>query len=201
MTSAPDAACAASRREWIAVAGIRIIGTRGLRALTHRAVDQEAGLPQGSTSYYARTRAELIALIADELGTRAERTIEELGPLDSRRLSQGRQETIDIVATQVADLAQVMSEDMTAQRARYALLLELSPEDPAWSALHGPARVREAVLNLAEEALSQLDIYDTSGRARELLALVDGLLFGHVVTGTPAPLAAVITAYLRGISL
>jgi hypothetical protein len=34
----------------------------GLRRLTHRAVDQAAGLPPGTTSNYARTRAALLTL-------------------------------------------------------------------------------------------------------------------------------------------
>ncbi|WP_410673227.1 TetR/AcrR family transcriptional regulator [Amycolatopsis sp. cmx-4-68] len=33
-----------------------------MRGLTHRAVDRAAGLPVGSTSYYARTRAALLEL-------------------------------------------------------------------------------------------------------------------------------------------
>lgn len=197
MTSAPDTAT--SRRDRIADAGIRIIGDRGLRALTHRAVDQEAGLPQGSTSYYAPKRAELIALIADALGARAEQAIEELRPLDPDRLPEGCDEAIDVVAAQVADLAQVMAKDVPVQRARYALLLELSPEDPAWSALSGPARVREAVLGLAEAALGRLGVRDASGRAWELLALVDGLLLRQVVTAGPAPLQPVVQAFIRGL--
>ncbi|MEU1711986.1 hypothetical protein AB0E52_00395 [Micrococcus luteus] len=199
MTSVPDTA--ASRRDRIAAAGIRIIATQGLRALTHRAVDHEAGLPQGSTSYYARTRAELIELIADALGARAERAIERLRPLDPGQLPERRDEAIDVVAAQVADLVQVMAEDVPAQRARYALLLELSPEDPAWSTLSGPAGVREAVLSLAGDALGRLGVRDASGRAQELLALVDGLLFTHLVTDTTAPVASVTWAYLSGLRL
>ncbi|MEU0936646.1 TetR/AcrR family transcriptional regulator [Embleya sp. NPDC005971] len=39
---------------------IRLLVERGMRGLTHRAVDESAGLPPGSTSYYARTRAALL---------------------------------------------------------------------------------------------------------------------------------------------
>jgi DNA-binding transcriptional regulator YbjK len=45
----------------IADAGLRLIARDGLRGLTHRAVDAEAGLPVGSTSYYLRKRDDLIA--------------------------------------------------------------------------------------------------------------------------------------------
>ncbi|MEU5788266.1 TetR family transcriptional regulator [Micromonospora purpureochromogenes] len=44
----------------IADAGLRLIAREGLRGLTHRAVDAEAGLPVGSTSYYFRKRDDLV---------------------------------------------------------------------------------------------------------------------------------------------
>ena len=50
------------RREVIGDAAIEVIAASGMRGLTHRAVDQAAGLPAGSTSYYARTRAALLSL-------------------------------------------------------------------------------------------------------------------------------------------
>ncbi len=43
-------------------AAIEVIAAEGMRGLTHRAVDRAAGLPVGSTSYYARTRAALLEL-------------------------------------------------------------------------------------------------------------------------------------------
>jgi len=43
-------------------AAIEVIAAEGMRGLTHRAVDRAAGLPPGSTSYYARTRAALLEL-------------------------------------------------------------------------------------------------------------------------------------------
>ncbi|MGB3330861.1 MAG: hypothetical protein WBA46_17995, partial [Thermomicrobiales bacterium] len=54
-------------------AGLRIVAQAGMRGLTHRAVDREAGVPAGTTSNYARTRAELVGA----LGTRS---FERLAP-------------------------------------------------------------------------------------------------------------------------
>ncbi|MBE1498361.1 DNA-binding transcriptional regulator YbjK [Amycolatopsis lexingtonensis] len=50
------------RLEVIADTAIEVIAADGMRGLTHRAVDRAAGLPAGSTSYYARTRAALLSL-------------------------------------------------------------------------------------------------------------------------------------------
>lgn len=43
-------------------AAIAVLAGHGARGLTHRAVDQAAGLPPGTTSNYARTRAALLTL-------------------------------------------------------------------------------------------------------------------------------------------
>ncbi|GGK15255.1 TetR family transcriptional regulator [Pilimelia terevasa] len=56
-----------SRAARLGDAAIEVIAARGLRGLTHRAVDAAAGLPAGSTSYYARTRLALLELVCDRL--------------------------------------------------------------------------------------------------------------------------------------
>ncbi|GHJ48226.1 hypothetical protein Cs7R123_55680 [Catellatospora sp. TT07R-123] len=55
------------RRQQILDAAIAVLGTRGLRALTHRAVDAQAGLPEGSTSNGYRTRDALVGAVLDRL--------------------------------------------------------------------------------------------------------------------------------------
>jgi tetracycline repressor-like protein len=46
----------------VADAAITVLADHGARGITHRAVDQAAGLPPGTTSNYARTRSALLAL-------------------------------------------------------------------------------------------------------------------------------------------
>ncbi|WP_369207396.1 TetR/AcrR family transcriptional regulator [Streptomyces sp. PU-14G] len=55
------------RSELIADTAIGLLAERGLRGLTHRAVDEAAGLPQGSTSNLARTRAALLQTVVERL--------------------------------------------------------------------------------------------------------------------------------------
>jgi AcrR family transcriptional regulator len=67
MAIAPSA-----RTRQIGDAAIAVLAEHGARGLTHRAVDQAAGLPPGTTSNYARTRAALLTLALtriDELDT------------------------------------------------------------------------------------------------------------------------------------
>ncbi len=52
-----------TRSELLADAGLSVLASQGMRGLTHRAVDAEAGVPQGTCSNYFRTRELLIAAL------------------------------------------------------------------------------------------------------------------------------------------
>jgi DNA-binding transcriptional regulator YbjK len=62
---APDAASepVTGRRRLLLDAAVTVVAGGGLRALTHRAVDAAAGVPQGSTSTYYRTRIALLSAL------------------------------------------------------------------------------------------------------------------------------------------
>lgn len=57
-------------------AAVVVVGRGGLRALTHRAVDAEAGLPQGSCSAYLRTRSALHAALGEFVEARLRADVE-----------------------------------------------------------------------------------------------------------------------------
>lgn len=56
-----------NRKETLLDAAIGVLGERGMRALTHRAVDAEAGVAAGSTSNYFPTREALFEAIVDRV--------------------------------------------------------------------------------------------------------------------------------------
>jgi DNA-binding transcriptional regulator YbjK len=56
-----------NRRERLLDAAIQVLGERGMRALTHRAVDAEAGVGAGSTANYFPTRESLLEAIVDRV--------------------------------------------------------------------------------------------------------------------------------------
>lgn len=58
------------RETQIIDAAIRVLGSGGARAVTHRSVDAAAGVPDGSTSNYFRTRQSLIAAIVSRFAER-----------------------------------------------------------------------------------------------------------------------------------
>lgn len=57
----------ARRREKLLDAAIRVLGERGVRALTHRAVDAEADVAIGSTTNYFPTREALFVAVVERV--------------------------------------------------------------------------------------------------------------------------------------
>lgn len=176
------------RRGQLADAAITLIARDGLRALTHRAVDDELGLPAGSTSYYARTRQALIDLVVQEL---ASRTTLALSSLPRFR------PTPEGVATAVAAVSDALLADPRNQRARVALLL-----DPAVAGaggnLGGSSLVRPVIQSDVEQALAAMGVDQPAERAVEALTLIDGLLIQRAVRGNAINTYGVVLAYLRG---
>ncbi|MYW06852.1 TetR family transcriptional regulator [Streptomyces sp. SID2563] len=72
MTARPTGS---DRAELIADAALALLAERGMRGLTHRAVDERAGLPQGSTSNHARTRQALLETAVRRLAEREARVL------------------------------------------------------------------------------------------------------------------------------
>ena len=105
------------RREHIGDAGVGLIARDGVHALTHLQVDTEAGLPRGSTSYYARTRRDLLALVVNRLSEGSQADIDDL----EIPASVSRQEAAEIFV----GVLEHMARRADAQAARGALLFEL----------------------------------------------------------------------------
>ena len=54
-----------ARRRQILDAAVTVLATQGWRGLTHRAIDRAAGLAEGSSSAYYRSRSALQSAMAD----------------------------------------------------------------------------------------------------------------------------------------
>lgn len=111
MSPGPD------RRTVLLDAALEIVGTQGMRALTHRAVDAAAAVPAGSTSNYFRTREALILGIVERFIAR-ERAM-ATGPGDRIDPSP------DGVAAALGRFAhRALGPDRAVTLARYAILVE-----------------------------------------------------------------------------
>ncbi|MEU4163553.1 TetR family transcriptional regulator [Actinoplanes sp. NPDC026670] len=59
-----------SRQEELLDAAIGVLGSQGVRALTHRAVDAAAGMPLGSAANYFKTKDALISAVVERFAER-----------------------------------------------------------------------------------------------------------------------------------
>jgi DNA-binding transcriptional regulator YbjK len=66
------------RQRTLLAAAVQVLARSGLRGLTHRAVDSQAGLPQGSCSAYTRTRLALLTRLTEYVAGHFARDIEQL---------------------------------------------------------------------------------------------------------------------------
>ncbi|MGN6332391.1 MAG: TetR/AcrR family transcriptional regulator [Motilibacteraceae bacterium] len=167
------------RRRRIADAGIWIVAEQGVRSLTHRAVDRRLGLPAGSTSFYARTRRALLALLADELAARARTEFNGSGLGPPTPDSDG---DADMDLEGVADgISRFVDQMLTEHRhdiaARYALALEVRDDDEL------RARLAAATFSVpaAEGLMRALRVREPVGAAADLVSLLEGLLLDHVL--------------------
>jgi len=187
-----------SRRADIADAAIRTLARDGMRGLTHRAVDRAAGLPEGSASYYFRTRQALL-----------QATVERLAELDSTDL----RDSTGIPALPGLDLdaftgaaTWIVESWLTTGRerqlARYELALEATRRPELRQALvaSGTA-IRAPVAGWFAAA----GVREPGQRAADFVAFLDGLLFDQIAGAgsrelTTADLRATIRALLAAVT-
>lgn len=187
------------RRELVANCAIRIISRDGLRALTHRAVDHEAGIPQGSTSHQARTRLALIELVVDTLAERAIADATHAAgalsavPQGERRLS------VTELAGVVAALVEKLSDRRDDMKARYALILELDDVPTLRAKLTTQSEVHAISREITSSLLTSADLSNSDEQIEELISLTDSLVFTRTLTHGTTSLKSILTTYLRGV--
>lgn len=164
-----------SRREALLDAAITVLGTGGARALTHRAVDQAAGVPPGSTSNHFRTRHALLAGIAARLVERDHEDLSRLGVFPAAS-------TLDeLVRITQAWIDHALGPDRTRTAARYALFLEAADD----ASLQGPLRqARGALVDWVADVLSRLSD-DPQRDAPLLMDWVDGVVLHQLAMPRP----------------
>ncbi|MEV4438715.1 TetR/AcrR family transcriptional regulator [Streptomyces sp. NPDC049577] len=184
-----------ARLQLIADTALALLVERGMRGLTHRAVDEAAGLPLGSTSNHARTRAALLEAAVRRL---AEREAEVLTPTEMPGPEAGPDTLADALALAVH---RSLADQRELLIARYELALEATrrPElrkiyDEAGQQFRAPLI---AMMTAAGSAEPQR-------HALSLLGWIEGTLFVHAAGAAhgkpagPEELRAGVRELLRG---
>ncbi len=177
------------RRTGILDGALRVLAEQGMRGLTHRAVDGAAGLPAGSTSYYFRSRAALVAGCVERLLELDLRIEAAAAPAVS-----GPDELVEALVGVGVSMA-------TGQRyrtlARYELSLAAAREPDLRAAL---VRGGDAVRQVVAQAVGGAGLPDPQRTADELAATLDGLVFTAMLRGPhdPGELAGWLRTALTG---
>ncbi|MEV5408965.1 TetR family transcriptional regulator C-terminal domain-containing protein [Thermopolyspora sp. NPDC052614] len=159
------------RAELIADTAIALLAERGMRGLTHRAVDEAAGLPPGSTSNLARTRAALLEL-----------TLTRMTELEFARIAAiGAPETAPDLDALAAMMAEFTHLQLTAGRvatvARYELALEATRRPELRKVYDEAGR---SYRRMAADLLAAAGSADPVRHGHQLVAFLDGLLFDAI---------------------
>ncbi len=177
MTRKATAASAASenrslRRQAICGAALDLAATGGNRAITHHAIDDRLGIARGSTSYYYRTRQELLEAAIEHLATTSRQAFHSAlaVPDDCNAPLEGAAELI------AGQLDLLLGDRRRDALARYALAADTAGNEELRRAL----AVCLFSLPAAEELLKSLGALDPNQAARDLISLLEGLLFDRL---------------------
>ncbi|WP_326568654.1 TetR/AcrR family transcriptional regulator [Amycolatopsis rhabdoformis] len=141
-------------------AAVEVIAAEGMRGLTHRAVDRAAGLPAGSTSYYARTRLALLEL-----------AMARMVELDQAVIDPDARDLAEVLA---ATVHAAITVGRTRMLARYEFALEATRRPELRAAYDaGGVEIRRLCVTLLGAAGST----DPERHTRVLLNWLDGAIF------------------------
>jgi DNA-binding transcriptional regulator YbjK len=161
-----------ARAELIADAALRLLAERGMRGLTHRAVDEAAGLPQGSTSNYARTRQALLEAAVRRL---AEREAAVLTPDEMPVPDGGTRGLVDALAPA---LHRYLTRHRELLVSRYELALEATRRPELREFYDATGSQFRAPLNALMAAAGSPE---PERHALSLVAWCEGLMFSCAV--------------------
>jgi DNA-binding transcriptional regulator YbjK len=157
------------RRNALADAAIEVLGTAGIHKLSHRAVDERAGLPAGTAANYFPRRDDLITAAAERVG---ELHMAEMAAAD--RTAAAAPAGPDALAALIgASLYDAAARHRTRYLAAYELALE-STRQPALAAAMSRLGAGALETTLAEHR--SLGLPTTPEQAQALVALYNGTL-------------------------
>lgn len=168
---------------------MELLGTQGLRALTHARVDAAAGVPKGSASNYFRTRAALMAGVVEYI-------------VDQEMAGQDAPEALPDTVEGLVGLLAGMVEQLTSTfrvrtTARYVLFLEGSHD----AAVQGPLLAGRARFRaLAEAGMAAVGAADPAAAATAVMAMGEGLIIHRIAVDPDAPVRAAIDGVVRAFS-
>jgi DNA-binding transcriptional regulator YbjK len=193
------------RRRDLCDAAIHLLAHDGAKGLSHLKVDRQAGVPDGTTSFYFRTRSALLRAVAERLAELDLATLQAVadgpdGP--DGRLSQPSPSRLSQVVIQAGDEPQ-----LSRTKARYELTMQAT-RDPAVAAIlqqatDGFTKLHREILVQLMPRGAELDPAVVEDLSNVTLTFINGLLLrfahGDRIIDTPEQLDAILTAIATGV--
>lgn len=175
-----------SNRERSLSAAVDLLGTEGLRALTHARVDDRAGLPKGTTSNYFRTRAALFSGVADWM-------VQQEAPVVGEAMKpESAAELVDELC-KIFEFLTGPSRVMTT--ARMVLRVEASHDAQLRELL---ARGRATMVDLVLPAVARVGARDPEAATNTLAACFEGLFMQRIARNENPDPRPVFEIVVRG---
>jgi DNA-binding transcriptional regulator YbjK len=177
VTAAAGPPALTPRRRELLEASLHVVADEGLRGLTHRAVDRRAGLPEGTTSAYLRTRQALQLAVTEYVAAAMAADVDEL----AAQLVECSGDEARAVALTLA-LFERWLEERELLLAKLELSLE-APRNPAVAEALAASRTR--LVGVVDGLLTQAARERGGARAEALVASFDGLLLAALQKPQP----------------
>jgi AcrR family transcriptional regulator len=153
---------------------LRLVSESGLGAVTHRSVEQAAGAPHGSVTYWFGSREGLISALVDWLCEESERQVRVIATPVQQQIAAGRPLDVDAIATA---LSAWMDGGAAHHLARMELELQGAREPAHAERMTKAAQVFWDMCAAIAEGLGSEDP-DRDGRA--MAVMLDGLLLDRL---------------------
>ena len=161
------------RRQELLDACLRIIATKGMGGVTHRAVADEAGVPASSTTYFFSSLDELVA---EAVRSAMDAELERIRELEAQLA--GAENSSQAIDSFVDFVSSAPSPHTVAQ---FEMYLHASRNDELQAAV---AEIVRATRDVAADTAKQLGIADPSvGRA--IIAMIDGFALHQIADPSP----------------
>jgi DNA-binding transcriptional regulator YbjK len=191
----------AERRRDLCDAAIRLLAHEGAKGLSHLKVDRGAGVPDGTTSFYFRTRSALLRAVA-----------ERLAELDLARLQSVADDGFDGRHPSPSRLSQVVIQagsepELSRTKARYELTMQAT-RDPALAeilqqATDGFTKLHREILVQLMPRGGELQPAVVEDLSNITLTFINGLLLrfahGDRIVDSAEQLDGILTAIATGI--
>lgn len=168
------------RRPLLLDAALRLIGREGLGAVTHRAVEREAGIPHGSTTYYFGAREQLIAATVQRLVELDREHLESLA--HDMAMALARRHPSPNIDHLLVPVVAWIDQNRGIQLARYELELAGARDPGLRTAMSTGAAL---FWRLFEPVAVAAGSHDPPRDARMLVAMLDGLLMDWLTHDPP----------------